>query len=151
MRKKAISINADAEKRIFIAKQRRTLDERIQSCTTKEEEMLEKLKQYQAQRKQLEKRKKEEERKIRIHRLIQIGGAVESVLSRPVTEEDVPKLIAFLKKQESNGKYFSRAMQTKHVSNTVKSTDEGELIDSQRLSIPLCGRALWRGECVKKF
>lgn len=36
-----------------MAKQRRTLDERIQSCTTKEEEMLEKLKQYQAQRKQL--------------------------------------------------------------------------------------------------
>ena len=44
-----------------MAKQRRTLDERIQSCTTKEEEMLEKLKQYQAQRKQLEKQKKAEE------------------------------------------------------------------------------------------
>ncbi len=43
-----------------MAKQRRTLDERIQNCTTKEEEMLEKLKQYQAQRKQLERRKKEE-------------------------------------------------------------------------------------------
>ena len=34
-----------------MAKQRRTLDERIQSCTTKEEEMLEKLKQCQVQRK----------------------------------------------------------------------------------------------------
>ena len=28
-----------------MAKQRKTLDERIQNCTTKEEEMLEKLKQ----------------------------------------------------------------------------------------------------------
>lgn len=109
-----------------MAKPRRTLDERIQSCTTKEEEMLEKLKQYQAQRKQLEKQKKAEERKIRTHRLIQIGGAVESVLGRPVTEEDVPKLIAFLKKQESNGKYFSKAMQTEQVPNTPKSTDEGD-------------------------
>lgn len=43
-----------------MAKQRRALDERIQNCNTKEEEMLEKLKQYQAQRKQLERRKKEE-------------------------------------------------------------------------------------------
>ena len=109
-----------------MAKQRRTLDERIQSCTTKEEEMLEKLKQYQAQRKQLEKRKKEEERKIRTHRLIQIGGAVESVLGRPVTEEDVPKLIVFLKKQESNGKYFSRALQTECISDTAKDTDRGD-------------------------
>lgn len=109
-----------------MAKQRRTLDERIQSCATKEEEMLEKLKQYQAQRKQLEKRKKEEERKIRTHRLIQIGGAVESVLGRPVTEEDVPKLIAFLKKQESNGKYFSRAMQAEYIPEAKKDTDGGD-------------------------
>lgn len=48
------------EKEAFMAKQRKTLDERIQNCTTKEEEMLEKLKQYQAQRKQLERWKKEE-------------------------------------------------------------------------------------------
>lgn len=115
-----------------MAKQRRTLDERIQSCTTKEEEMLEKLKQYQAQRKQLEKQKKAEERKIRTHRLIQIGGAVESVLGRPVMEEDVPKLIAFLKKQESNGKYFSRAMQTEHIPDTAKDTDRG----NDTLSLP---------------
>ena len=86
--------------------------------------MLEKLKQYQAQRKQLEKRKKEEERKIRTHRLIQIGGAVESVLGRAVTEEDIPKLIAFLKKQEANGRYFSKAMQISTVPNTSEKTDE---------------------------
>lgn len=109
-----------------MAKQKRTLDERIQSCTTKEGEMLEKLKQYQAQRKQLERRKKEEERKIRTRRLIQIGGAVESVLGRAVTEEDIPKLIAFLKKQETNGRYFSKAMQTSTVPNTSEKTDEGD-------------------------
>lgn len=109
-----------------MAKQRKTLDERIQNCTTKEEEMLEKLKQYQAQRKQLERRKKEEERKIRTHRLIQIGGAVESVLGRAVTEEDVPKLIAFLKKQEANGGYFSKAMQPSTAPKTSEGADEGD-------------------------
>lgn len=109
-----------------MAKQRKTLDERIQNCTTKEEEMLEKLKQYQAQRKQLERRKKEEERKIRTHRLIQIGGAVESVLGRAVTEEDIPKLIAFLKKQETNGRFFSKAMQSSTVPNTAEGADEGD-------------------------
>ena len=88
--------------------------------------MLEKLKQYQEQRKQLERRKKEEERKIRTHRLIQIGGAVESVLGRAVTEEDVPKLIAFLKKQEANGRYFSKAMQHSTVPNTAEGADEGD-------------------------
>ncbi len=109
-----------------MAKPRRTLDERIQSCTTKEEEMLEKLKQYQAQRRQLEKQKKAEERKIRTHRLIQVGGAVESVLGRPVAREDIPNLIAFLKKQKSNGKYFSKAMKAEHQPKTLQNADTGE-------------------------
>ena len=40
-----------------------------------------------------------------------IGGAVESVLGYPIEEEDIPKLIGFLKRQEANGRYFSKAMQ----------------------------------------
>ena len=64
-----------------------------------------------AQRKELEKRKKAEESKKRTHRLCQIGGAVESVLGCPIEEEDLPKLIGFLKRQETNGKFFSKAMQ----------------------------------------
>ena len=80
--------------------------------------MLEKLKQYQAQRKQLEEQKKAEERKICTHRLIQIGGAVESVLGSAIEEEDIPKLIGFLKRQEANGKFFSKAMQKEPVANT---------------------------------
>jgi len=31
--------------------------------------------------------------------------------SAPIEEEDIPKLIGFLKKQEANGKFFSKAMQ----------------------------------------
>ena len=55
--------------------------------------------------------KKAEESKKRTHRLCQIGGAVESVLGAPIEEEDIPKLIGFLKRQEANGKFFSKAMQ----------------------------------------
>ena len=44
-------------------------------------------------------------------RLMNVVGAVESVLGAPIEEEDIPKLIGFLKKQEANGKFFSKAMQ----------------------------------------
>ena len=70
-----------------------------------------------AQRKELEKRKKAEESKKRTHRLCQIGGAVESVLGCPIEEEDLPKLIGFLKRQETNGKFFSKAMQKELVTD----------------------------------
>ena len=66
---------------------------------------------YAVQKKELLKRKKAEESKKRTHRLCQVGGAVESVLGAPIEEEDIPKLIGFLKKQEANGKFFSKAMQ----------------------------------------
>ena len=55
--------------------------------------------------------------KKRTHRLCQIGGAVESVLGCPIEEEDLPKLIGFLKRQEANGKFFSKAMQKEPVAN----------------------------------
>ena len=36
---------------------------------------------------------------------------MESVLGRCIELEEIPKLIAFLNKQEMNGKFFSKAMQ----------------------------------------
>ena len=63
-------------------------------------------------------RQKDVETKKRTHRLCQIGGAVESVLGSAIEEEDIPKLIGFLKRQEANGKFFSKAMQKEPVANT---------------------------------
>lgn len=83
----------------------------------REQESLEKAKQYAAQKRELEKRKKAEESKKRTHRLCQIGGAVESVLGCAIEEEDIPKLVGFLKRQEANGKFFSKAMQKEPVTN----------------------------------
>ena len=61
----------------------------------KEQESLEKAKQYAAQKRELKKRQKDVETKKRTHRLCQIGGAVESVLGSAIEEDDIPKLIAF--------------------------------------------------------
>ena len=35
-----------------------------------------------------------------------------------IDEDDIPKLIGFLKRQEANGKFFSKAMQKEPVANT---------------------------------
>ena len=101
-----------------MAKSTKTYEERILALEKKEQESIEATKKLIAQRKELEKRKKAEESKKRTHRLCQIGGAVESVLGSAIEEEDIPKLIGFLKRQEANGKFFSKAMQKEPVANT---------------------------------
>ena len=93
-----------------MSKSNRTLDERIEEKRQKEQELLEKAKNYSAQIKQLEQRKRNEENKARTHRLILIGAEAESVLGRPITDEDIPLFRNFLLSQEKRGKYFSKAL-----------------------------------------
>ena len=102
-----------------MAKSTKTYEERIRALEKKEQESIEATKKLIAQRKELEKRKKAEESKKRTHRLCQIGGAVESVLGCPIEEEDLPKLIGFLKRQETNGKFFSKAMHLQALTGIV--------------------------------
>ncbi len=89
-----------------MAKSTKSYEERMLEMEKKEQESLEKAKRYAAQKKELLKRKKAEESKKRTHRLCQIGGAVESVLGAPIEEEDIPKLIGFLKKAGSQWEIF---------------------------------------------
>ena len=81
----------------------RTYDERI-------DELIKKREQLKAQERALRKRRSEDDRKKRTKRLIELGAIVESVLERPITDDDKIKLKAFLERQEHSGKYFSRAM-----------------------------------------
>ena len=83
----------------------KSYDERIADLKKKQD-------QLKAQERALKKRQSAEERRKRTKRLIELGGIVESVLGRPTTDEDKIKFIHFLKRQEMNGKYFSRAMNT---------------------------------------
>ena len=93
-----------------MSKSKRSYEERLSELQEKEKAALEMARKYQERKKKLERQKKDEDAKKRTHRLIEVGASVESVLGCPIEKEDLPKLIAFLKKQETNGKYFSKAM-----------------------------------------
>ena len=90
---------------------KKSFDERIAELDSKAQTAFEKGKQYEAQKRNLEKRKKAEERKKRNHLLIEIGAAVESLMDRPVQEGDEIRLLNFLKRQEANGRFFTKAME----------------------------------------
>ena len=93
----------------------KSYEERLLEMEKREQKSLEQAKRYAAQKRELQKRQKAEENKKRTHRLCVVGGAVESVLGCPIEEEDIPKLIGFLKRQEANGRYFSKEMQKEQV------------------------------------
>ena len=80
---------------------------------TKEErlsELEEKQKQLKEQAKRIRAQISADERKQRTKHLIEIGGAVYSVLGDSFQDGDVEKLTAFLKQQDERGGYFSKAM-----------------------------------------
>ena len=81
----------------------KSYDERIAEINKKQE-------QLKAQEKAIKKRQSEEERKKRTRRLIELGGIVEAVLNRATADDDKIRFMNFLKKQESNGNFFSKAM-----------------------------------------
>ncbi|SDW15429.1 Conjugal transfer protein TraD [Lachnospiraceae bacterium KHCPX20] len=81
----------------------RSYEERLSELQKKQE-------QLKAQERALKKRQSEDERKRRTRRLIELGGIVESVLGRPTTDDDKLRLMNFLKKQERNGSFFTKAM-----------------------------------------
>ncbi|HAT02834.1 MAG TPA: relaxasome subunit MobC [Oribacterium sp.] len=74
------------------------------------EDLQKKQAQLKAKEKALRAKASQAERKARTRRLVQVGASVESVLGCPIEEDDLPKLISFLKQQEDQGSYFSKAM-----------------------------------------
>ena len=93
-----------------MSKSKRSYEERLSELQEKENAALEMVKKYQERKKKLERQKKDEDAKKRTHRMMEVGAAIESVLGCAIEKEDLPKLIGFLKRQEVNGKYFSKAM-----------------------------------------
>jgi predicted Zn-dependent protease len=91
-RKRGVSIMAE-----------RTSEERIA-------ELDKRIEQIKAQKKAILAREKQAERKARTKRLIEVGATVESVLGRPIEQDELPKLLNFLKQQEERGQYFTKAM-----------------------------------------
>ena len=81
----------------------RSYEDRIAEIQKKQE-------QLEAQKRALQKKQSEEDRKKRTRRLIELGGIVESVLGRPTTDEDKIRLLNFLNRQEKSGCFFTKAM-----------------------------------------
>lgn len=82
---------------------KRTYEERIADLESREE-------QLKKQKQELKSAWRQDERKKRNKRLINCGLAVREVLGRELTDEDAILLEEFLRKQERNGYYFTRAM-----------------------------------------
>lgn len=89
---------------------RRPLEVRIAEKQRLLEAEKKRLKEYENQMKLLNAKKREQDRKERTHRLIEVGATVESVLKAPITNDMLPKLLDWLESQEKKGRYFSKAM-----------------------------------------
>ena len=63
----------------------------------------------------MEKKQRADENKKHAKRLNEFGSIVEKILGRPVVDEDKIRFTDFLKKQEANGKYFTKAMNARKV------------------------------------
>jgi hypothetical protein len=85
----------------------RSYEERLAEIAIRQE-------QLKAQERDLKKRQSADERKKRTRRLIELGGIVESVLGRPTVDGDKERFLSFLKKQEINGRFFTKAMNERH-------------------------------------
>lgn len=94
---------------------KKTYEEKMAELDKREE-------QVKAQKKKLRAQHSKEERKKRTHNLIEVGGAVYSVLGREFVEGDVDRLIAFLKGQDNRGNYFTKAMNDFPTAPTVDNT-----------------------------
>lgn len=70
----------------------------------------EQIKKWQAEERKYRQQLNAENRKKRNHILIQLGVQAESILGRTLETEDIGRLNSFLKMQERNGNYFSKAM-----------------------------------------
>ncbi len=74
------------------------------------ERIAEKQKQLAARARQIRARENVKERKARAHRLIQIGGIVESVFGAAIDGDMLLRLENFLRTQDQRGNYFSNAL-----------------------------------------
>ena len=75
------------------------------------EEIQKKMEQLKAKEKQIKARQSQKERDARTHRFCVLGGDIEKLLDRKLTDDDISKIIAFLTNQEQRGKFFSKALE----------------------------------------
>ena len=88
---------------------RKTIEEQLKALEEKEQVL-------KARKQQLISKTKEQERKARTKRLIEVGAAVEAALGYPLdTEEMRSALMDFLKQQEQRGDFVSKAVKGEQI------------------------------------
>ena len=84
--------------------------EKIQKDLLQIEKTEQQIQRMIAKKKRLEDKVRKKSRREDAHEKIVIGGVVRSVLGRDFEEGDDRRLLYFLKMQERNGHYFTKAM-----------------------------------------
>ncbi len=91
-----------------------TKEERLEREIAKDNKSIERISQsimrIRASEKRLEAENKKKLRQMDAHNKIVMGGVIRSVLGRDFEEGDDRRLLYFLKMQERNGHYFTKAM-----------------------------------------
>ena len=91
-----------------------TREERLEKEKSRQKKSMERLGQsimrIRASEKRLDAENKKKRRQLDAHNKIVMGGVVRSVLGRDFEEGDDRRLFYFLKMQERNGHYFTKAM-----------------------------------------
>lgn len=101
----------------------KSYEERIAELDAKREQKEKELAQLKARQKKLQQQQKALERKARTKRLIETGALIESVLGRPVEQEDIEpikQLIEYYRNKKLSGQTIYVSQQ----SNSTTSSDQ---------------------------
>ena len=104
-----------------------TKEERLEREIAKDNKSIERISQsimrIRASEKRLDAENKKKLRQLDAHNKIVMGGVIRSVLGRDFEEGDDRRLRSFLKMQERNGHYFTKAMNRRGLSGKENATD----------------------------
>ena len=105
-----------------------TKEERQEQEIARQEKRMKRLEQsvmrIRASEKRLQAGNKKKLRQLDAHNKIVMGGVIRSVLGREFEEGDDRRLLYFLKMQERNGHYFTKAMNRRDLEEN-KNPNEG--------------------------
>ncbi len=105
-----------------------TREERLEKEKARQEKSMKRLEQsvmrIRASEKRLQAGNKKKLRQLDAHNKIVMGGVIRSVLGRDFEEGDDRRLLYFLKMQERNGHYFTKAMNRRDL-EVNKNLSEG--------------------------
>ena len=105
-----------------------TKEERLEKEMARDNKSIERISQsimrIRASEKRLEAENKKKQRQLDAHNKIVMGGVIRSVLGRDFDEGDDRRLFNFLKMQERNGHYFTKAMNRRDIERNKNQKDD---------------------------